>query len=48
MIGIAVCTGKYRPEDEERIRAAADLVVDSLRWPLVVGFLSSHRDWTRR
>jgi phospholysine phosphohistidine inorganic pyrophosphate phosphatase len=34
MIGVAVRTGKYRPEDEERIRAAADLVVDSLRWPL--------------
>lgn len=34
MIGVAVRTGKYRPEDEERIRAAADLAVDSLRWPL--------------
>jgi phospholysine phosphohistidine inorganic pyrophosphate phosphatase len=34
MIGVAVRTGKYRPEDEERIRTAADLVVDSLRWPL--------------
>lgn len=34
MIGVAVRTGKYRPEDEERIQAAADLVVDSLRWPL--------------
>ncbi|MFP5288704.1 MAG: HAD hydrolase-like protein [Thermoanaerobaculia bacterium] len=34
MIGVAVRTGKYRPEDEERIRAAADLVVDALRWPL--------------
>jgi HAD superfamily hydrolase (TIGR01458 family) len=34
MIGVAVRTGKYRPEDEERTHAAADLVVDSLRWPL--------------
>jgi HAD superfamily hydrolase (TIGR01458 family) len=34
MIGVAVRTGKYRPGDEERTRAAADLVVDSLRWPL--------------
>ena len=34
MIGVAVRTGKYRPADEERIRAAADLVIDSLRWPL--------------
>lgn len=34
MIGVAVRTGKYRPGDEERIRAAADLVIDSLRWPL--------------
>ncbi|MES1245596.1 MAG: TIGR01458 family HAD-type hydrolase [Acidobacteriota bacterium] len=37
MIGVAVRTGKYRPEDEERIRTAADLVVDSLRWPLAPG-----------
>jgi HAD superfamily hydrolase (TIGR01458 family) len=37
MIGVAVRTGKYRPQDEERIRAAADLVVDSLRWPLPRG-----------
>jgi hypothetical protein len=37
MIGVAVRTGKYRPEGEERIRAAADLVVDSLRWPLAPG-----------
>ncbi|HWM93626.1 MAG TPA: TIGR01458 family HAD-type hydrolase [Thermoanaerobaculia bacterium] len=34
MIGVAVRTGKYRPEDEERTRAAADVVVDSLSWPL--------------
>ena len=37
MIGVAVRTGKYRPADEERIQAAADLVVDSLRWPLKPG-----------
>lgn len=30
MIGIAVRTGKYRPEDEERARAAADAVLDSI------------------
>ena len=30
MIGIAVRTGKYRPQDEERARQAADAVVDSL------------------
>lgn len=34
MVGVAVRTGKYRRADEERIRAAADLVIDSLRWPL--------------
>jgi len=34
MIGVGVRTGKYRPADEERLQAAADLVVDSLRWPL--------------
>ncbi|HET9228426.1 MAG TPA: TIGR01458 family HAD-type hydrolase [Thermoanaerobaculia bacterium] len=36
MIGVAVRTGKYRPADEERIHAAADLVIDSLRWPLTL------------
>jgi len=30
MIGIAVRTGKYRPEDEQRARAAADAVLDSI------------------
>lgn len=30
MMGIAVRTGKYRPEDEESLRAAADLVIDSV------------------
>jgi HAD superfamily hydrolase (TIGR01458 family) len=30
MIGVAVRTGKYRPQDEERARQAADLVVDSI------------------
>jgi HAD superfamily hydrolase (TIGR01458 family) len=33
MIGVAVRTGKYRPEDEERLQEAADVVVDSIRWP---------------
>jgi HAD superfamily hydrolase (TIGR01458 family) len=36
MLGIAVRTGKYRPQDEERAREAADAVVDSIadvpRW----------------
>lgn len=30
IIGIAVCTGKYRPQDEERAREAADVVLDSI------------------
>jgi len=30
MIGIAVRTGKYRPQDEEKARQTADLVVDSI------------------
>ena len=30
MLGIAVRTGKYRPQDEERARQAADLVLDSI------------------
>lgn len=30
MIGVAVRTGKYRPEDEERARQAADVVLDSV------------------
>lgn len=30
MIGVAVRTGKYRPEDEERARGAADVVLDSI------------------
>jgi phospholysine phosphohistidine inorganic pyrophosphate phosphatase len=30
MIGIAVRTGKHRPQDEERARAAADAVLDSI------------------
>jgi HAD superfamily hydrolase (TIGR01458 family) len=30
MIGVAVRTGKYRPQDEERAREAADVVLDSL------------------
>jgi HAD superfamily hydrolase (TIGR01458 family) len=30
MIGIGVRTGKYRPEDEERLRAAADAVLGSV------------------
>jgi HAD superfamily hydrolase (TIGR01458 family) len=30
MIGVAVRTGKYRPEDEERVHAAADAVLDSI------------------
>jgi HAD superfamily hydrolase (TIGR01458 family) len=30
MMGIAVRTGKYRPEDEESLRAAADVVIDSV------------------
>jgi HAD superfamily hydrolase (TIGR01458 family) len=36
MIGIAVRTGKYRPQDEEKAREAADVVLDSIadvpRW----------------
>jgi HAD superfamily hydrolase (TIGR01458 family) len=30
MIGVAVRTGKYRPQDEEQARAAADAVLDSI------------------
>lgn len=30
MFGVAVRTGKYRPQDEDRARAAADLVLDSI------------------
>jgi HAD superfamily hydrolase (TIGR01458 family) len=30
MIGVGVRTGKHRPEDEERLRAAADVVLGSL------------------
>ncbi|HEX9943548.1 MAG TPA: TIGR01458 family HAD-type hydrolase [Thermoanaerobaculia bacterium] len=30
MIGIAVRTGKYRPQDEERAQEAADVVLDSI------------------
>ena len=30
MIGVAVRTGKYRPQDEERARQAADKVLDSI------------------
>ncbi len=30
MIGVAVRTGKYRPQDEDRARAAADAVLDSI------------------
>ncbi len=30
MIGIAVRTGKYRPQDEEKAQEAADVVVDSI------------------
>ena len=30
MIGVAVRTGKYRPQDEERARQAADAVLDSI------------------
>jgi phospholysine phosphohistidine inorganic pyrophosphate phosphatase len=30
MIGVAVRTGKYRPQDEERARQAADVVLDSI------------------
>jgi phospholysine phosphohistidine inorganic pyrophosphate phosphatase len=30
MLGIAVRTGKYRPQDEERVRQAADAVLDSI------------------
>jgi len=30
MIGVAVRTGKYRPQDEDRARAAADSVLDSI------------------
>jgi hypothetical protein len=30
MTGIAVRTGKYRPQDEERARQAADAVLDSI------------------
>ncbi len=30
MLGIAVRTGKYRPQDEERARQAADAVLDSI------------------
>lgn len=37
MIGVAVRTGKYRPEDEEKAQEAADLVIDSIakvaEWP---------------
>jgi len=30
MIGVAVRTGKYRPQDEDRARVAADTVLDSI------------------
>jgi len=30
MLGVAVRTGKYRPQDEERARQAADAVLDSI------------------
>jgi HAD superfamily hydrolase (TIGR01458 family) len=30
MIGVAVRTGKYRPQDEDRAREAADVVLDSI------------------
>lgn len=30
MIGVAVRTGKYRPQDEERAQQAADVVLDSI------------------
>lgn len=30
MIGVAVRTGKYRPQDEDRAHAAADIVLDSI------------------
>jgi HAD superfamily hydrolase (TIGR01458 family) len=30
MLGVAVRTGKYRPQDEDRAQAAADVVLDSL------------------
>lgn len=30
MLGLAVRTGKYRPQDEERARQAADVVLDSI------------------
>ncbi len=30
MLGVAVRTGKYRPQDEERARQAADVVLDSI------------------
>ena len=30
MMGVAVKTGKYRPEDEERLQRAADAVIDSV------------------
>jgi phosphoglycolate phosphatase-like HAD superfamily hydrolase len=30
MIGVAVRTGKYRPQDEERAQRAADVVLDSV------------------
>jgi ribonucleotide monophosphatase NagD (HAD superfamily) len=30
MIGVAVRTGKYRPQDEERAREATDVVLDSI------------------
>lgn len=30
MLGVAVRTGKYRPQDEERARRAADTVLDSI------------------
>lgn len=30
MVGVAVRTGKYRPQDEERARQAADVVLDSI------------------
>ena len=30
MLGVAVRTGKYRPQDEDRAQAAADIVLDSI------------------
>ena len=30
MLGVAVRTGKYRPQDEDRAQAAADVVLDSI------------------